>query len=1438
MNETANVAQQPQYIMCCTGGLAGTILRTKSNMDVDSFRFRTDLLDGWKTFEIIRAGGKLLAEHPRDAISHGFSGGHELSDSSLSASHLKKHSRDMGEMRFACWSKVTFSDFEGYPASLAELLPKIVYSLDHGREITIAEYIKEFPAGHVAGGTLYFPECTYAVKNILFQQNSASVRNEICGPTGSFFVRFGPDFRGIVAQSSIEFKTLDGLIADVFGDGRTDESVRNDIGYVACFQMFMRMSVKNLVRVATAAIVARPAILGIPMTEIIPGGSRESLVPVKIDDFHAYYLSFMVHSYGLTGSYDTRTGVKVYSEAMLMAVRTKIDNRPVHLIAFDVCAITLSWMPSAMQIRRLIESFRYYWDPACMSRPTCESLFEVGMTCVVTERVIRTLPYAAEGTIPIYTFVNDCDLFFYMNGGDPNAFPRYVAACSKARAPWDVKHWTDMADLARGKLLFFKDALRHNPKYFDDRAEIPFPMETILMKSTIGPGWLAAMVSKNRLVANLPERGVTMLIGCLNFTDLYGTPTIMRDAKTGDSDDLSMDEKALGGVELMRLFREDGLRLSNVPKTFKFLEDMYLKDVAGVPTICAMPTKRGANRNLVAKYECPGGYLTRTFPIGSLRPIALNEHTSDCRDRAVRGTGICSNAAQLIEQFIAACPKESMHRFIVELRHFDDNVVISSEPFLHAGSRDVFKLMSFIAYICPELVVRTGLRFEILNGTIYWDLVRKHLVAGIPAHAPWNLYSVGNVIARTEDRVYVASGRVGMIEITEGETFDKISEMYPLPCKFSETCSGCSIQPTLRHFCGSVNRCVGCGFVAVCTECKLPTFANQWSIVKPAPLIRIDLEARKTMLDDRAPLFKWQADAVAKLVSFARPAEVVWLPPGSGKTRIIIDYLIWCNDNNSMTKYVVWVTPTAAIANLVIQLTRANIPFYRHEKSKEEIRPGCVNIIRTDALIRTNREEMFRIAPELTFVLDEFHSCLGGNSQKSEMALALARSALRTISMSGTPYRSQSSIGDLAKFLALCVDFSVTDSNIQVALGLMISHRVPSKSTIRRELVSFQYDATKYEKPGRTNDHAQGLALCDAMIPHIVRSVDEEVGVVVGVADAACADYLQGELGKCCIQSIIQNSRQPFSIDPSVAPDPRGAGIIAKDEWVGNGVSPSDITGSRIGIGGPSPFLTGFPNRLQECTPASVVALSGAYAKGWSGQAIEKLDVALAKGLKLPKGQVVNQSWRLPHVVIVVVKEGHVVGYDMNRYRRMFIPVVPMADSTRGQFEGRIDRANNDSPFIEYVTFYSSIRAHMQRDQEAARNASDALRDISGGSDAMRRITEGVMYNKFEDYYRQATTRRDRYLLEVADPLPTDTPAIVTKREMLEACAFFGITFVSSHAVFKNAYNQIRREILRYLPVEGANLKGASHTFIVSNQAYVANVDMYAARIVDFLKTM
>jgi hypothetical protein len=205
----------------------------------------------------------------------------------------------------------------------------------------------------------------------------------------------------------------------------------------------------------------------------------------------------------------------------------------------------------------------------------------------------------------------------------------------------------------------------------------------------------------------------------------------------------------------------------------------------------------------------------------------------------------------------------------------------------------------------------------------------------------------------------------------------------------------------------------------------------------------------------------YQTKAVNDLVNSKNNVDIVWLPPGAGKTLIIMEYFRKMSEKTAATKYFIWTTVPEAATNLMEQLGDANLPFNLlsfNAGGNRTFMENRVNIILHDHLAKMDFIESDNILTNSTVIIDEFHKCMG-KSLRSDAAHELTKIAVRTILMTGTIVRDLKTPGELVEYLASGVRFPVTTHNYTVALGKVVTERVPSMSLISSDVVECNENA-------------------------------------------------------------------------------------------------------------------------------------------------------------------------------------------------------------------------------------------------------------------------------------------------------------------------------------------------------------------------------------------
>jgi hypothetical protein len=1163
----------------------------------------------------------------------------------------------------------------------------------------------------------------------------------------------------------------------------------SDPSAIRCLHVLKTAPADDIIEILANTIRARPREV------ILPEGT-----PVSIDRFHAAAATIILFS-GISAFRNgaALSGSARYALTVGSEIRTHHCPYAIPYAALRLASKDPVWMPPPSTIGECVQfAAGVAGDRAVniQTTPLIESMCKAAGLGVpdAIPTPVHTAPFSVKLTDMILTE----DGYFQTQNADAGMYAKYRRAFLEAQAPWLLARWPDAADLSRAQKRMWAEMTTITKVQYLERA--PVVPGTCDINYILSPGWLASMIGSTEICVKVGGNYETVL-ATPNLERLDGPPMVIRKPTPGnDQDDLSEDTKARAAKEYLDLLSQ-GLHFRHPPPSLPEFVGKGVKVGNGEITIYAVRTGD-------VKWRFRGVLAVERHYPRHPEGAPNFEEGQDWMDLRCTGTGVRLNAETEIAALFRSLTPAETRRAIVLMRTYGSRIEITIRPHLYPEDRAVYRLLCAIAYLCPVALERHKMSFTVTDGPLIWSIVEANLSMPPPTHYPWDaplsfrvtaihpdrIIGVGDagrsaIIAtpplchmkevedailramtqhdcisnRANFRVMVDAavrdlqdiGVISYVDLPRAKKFVQIAAAAEVnrrlitdlagkfcpegvSVEFSADCSLCGgPSPRFRkRDCIHVNACTKCVLMDGKHACKASGCGITGDNVEVGEAPGLDVAADLSLITKtRLPteMFSWQRKALEKLTSFAQPAEVIWLPPGAGKTLILINYIRWCLANNCMTKYVLWSTVQVATVNLEQQCTRADLPIHFLTRSSPNLKPGVVNIVKNSDLA-TIAEKITDKLTELTFVLDEFHTCMSSNTKRASAAIDIARNAFRTIPMSGTVFKNASSPAELAAFLSLCVKFRLTTENYLVAVGLMVSFRVPSRSVIRRNSICVPDKRDLVEADLEKRLDPMELR----MVEDAVKSAkEEEVGVIMCVKNLARAELVIRRLTMLGIRAVGQNSKAPLNFGIDVHPDIRGPGMVAARKG-GSPLSSSDA----------APALGGIDE---------------------DGQA--------------------NESWRLPQVVIVPLNYNFTTGWDGNRYRRMFSAVTNSNEATRGQMEGRIDRANNNAPYIEYTTYYTEALRGLFEQHEVIRARADALRDAQQ-SDGV----SGRQYDRKERERRQreAEEARERARAEEARQPRNLSPQMV---KVHKACGILGITFVEFKSALNTAALKAKRQL-------------------------------------------
>lgn len=776
------------------------------------------------------------------------------------------------------------------------------------------------------------------------------------------------------------------------------------------------------------------------------------------------------------------------------------------------------------------------------------------------------------------------------------------------------------------------------------------------------PGWFASLIGAVSIHSYIDGQEYSAVASMI---DPYETPMVTRGG-VNNRDDIQENVREEIANIMMNAMRTRGLAIAHVPECMRnyFAPGDYLRlNGTGIDHLCAatgkITTYEGSSMKLaieipivdanagmeVSANEREGAGPSASEGAGPSERTSegagpsASEGEPDWLKIPIRGAFARKGYMEVLEAMYTRLNPLEQRRLYVHAKCYDSIIELPQRPNINKADASAYMFLCVMAHECPLALSRYSDKFVVRNGPLYWYIIENIFKPVMPKPSTWNVRKYGIVNAGL------------LIDEETGETITSI-----------------------------------------------PVGRNEFAEGSRAS---IDSTGNIVMERPRLTLFPWQSLAIESLMKFQRQIEVIWLATGAGKTLIVLEYIRRCIALGIMTRYVLWSTASSAMTNICRQIESVGLS-YEIYKRGANFTPGTIVLCKVQDLASIDRTYVSGISSDLTMVLDEFHTCLSGNTQtqRSDAAYSIAKWAYRTIGISGTVFKNRNGTADLTRFLKMCVNFSITPENFRVALGLMFAMKIPEKSAVRHIGVRVDdptdYDARiagvepkKYwseyfyrifsglapsapvEVEGIVSDNN---AVCGRMIFDAYKSIKiDGVGVVMGVQNAEMTETVAHALQKLGIRIAIQGKPSSLDFDPSIFPDSRGPGLV---------------------LDAPDPDDTE------------------------------------------------NQSYRLPQAVLVTINnEAMISGYNMNRYRRMFIPVISTSLANKNQFEGRIQRCTNNAPVIEYFSYYVDTTEKLYNEFEKARHLNSNVVAAPASAPVASPVASPVAEHEIITELRNAGTR-------------------------------------------------------------------------------------------------
>lgn len=385
----------------------------------------------------------------------------------------------------------------------------------------------------------------------------------------------------------------------------------------------------------------------------------------------------------------------------------------------------------------------------------------------------------------------------------------------------------------------------------------------------------------------------------------------------------------------------------------------------------------------------------------------------------------------------------------------------------------------------------------------------------------------------------------------------------------------------------------------------------------------------------------------------------LWLKPGSGKTLIILSYLVYMAKEGLLPPYIIYSLPPSAISTIASEISQfrflvdllvplasisnKNIPGGIEINHSRNPRPYRVTLVEHDHL-RLCIDQLLLVAPQSVFVIDEVHKALN-ETKRTSSALEIAQNSYKFVALTGTPVIDNKTYKLIGWFDQI-VDFEVNDRNFWVAANSMLAKNMEtgirvinnSISVIMRGNIEVEYQSHVPPSLGGTNTNTS--------------IQDHEL------ASKLSLEVCQEEMIKKTLELLLEGRRVML---------------------VGKDAKHVDILNKLLVKGG--------------IDSKYIFTLVGKESIHLTSKAVKNKEVF---GYK---------------VVIVPIKKSE--GYTLTYLNVMVTSVYPSNNATREQIRGRIDRLDQESTEIDIYTYHSGILTYILHHHEEALRIGIALAGYS-----------------------------------------------------------------------------------------------------------------------------
>ncbi|KAJ9466035.1 hypothetical protein DIPPA_14936 [Diplonema papillatum] len=438
-----------------------------------------------------------------------------------------------------------------------------------------------------------------------------------------------------------------------------------------------------------------------------------------------------------------------------------------------------------------------------------------------------------------------------------------------------------------------------------------------------------------------------------------------------------------------------------------------------------------------------------------------------------------------------------------------------------------------------------------------------------------------------------------------------------------------------------------------------------------------------------------QLSAVQSLITAQKrglPGSFLYVPPGMGKTLIVLLFLKYLAEAKKLPPYVLYTLPKSAMKNVVHEIVALGVAVtvvrpVKSVKAVEEAKkvlggvdPRLVRVVRDVGEIERYRITMVEhddlrvIEKGLTalssegfcFVNDEVHKTVATGTKRTSVAQELASLSRSFVALTGTPIVSSSAF-PLITWLERIVPFTVNGQNFWVAANSMVAHSVSTGVKTHR------HDIAVPIPPPRLH----------ALLSHL------PPGITCGnqpgrLANPKPIDFRSAAdiCYSICDEAMVKHVADTWEAD--------GVMLIVRDK--------------------------AHQARMVDAVAAAGVPKTAIFALGFDAAAAAAHGVGGGPSIFLTSEAVEKKSIPPYRVVVVPVRKAE--GYSLTYLTSCVTSVYPCNAATREQLDGRVNRISQRADTVSYFTFHCGILTYIRENHLKAHDLATALKSMAKEVDA------------------------------------------------------------------------------------------------------------------------